>query len=102
MMRMMRCLASLLPVQDLACLATFLVVNAASFLFSYRFLVDADASSEAVRMQASILLYGSAQSLIGYLGGFYAARIVYGIASRPPRPPREYEFVKSDDDILDE
>ena len=91
-------IVSNLPALNLACLAAFFLVNVGSFLFSYMFLVDADSRPGAVRMQMSILIYGGAQSLIGYLGGFYTARLVH--AAGQPRT-REYEFVKSDDDILD-
>jgi predicted MFS family arabinose efflux permease len=85
--------------RDGVCLAVFLAVNAGSFVFSYFFLIDKDAGFKAARMQLSILIYGSAQSLIGYLGGFCIARMVY--CGQCHARPREYEFVKSDDDILD-
>ena len=67
-----------LPSRDLMCLVLFLLFNAGAFLFSYYFIMDTDADAKATRMQSSILAYGCAQSLIGYLGGFYIARIVYG------------------------
>jgi len=85
---------------DLACIAGFIVVNAASlFVGSLFFLSDADSMDpRAARMHTHVLAYGSAQSLIGFLGGFYLCKLLLVHMHRRPRP--EYAFVRSDDDFL--
>jgi len=89
-------------VQDMRCILVFVVLTAVSFLGSYFFIMERGSDSKTDRMQASILIYGSMQSFIGFLGGFHIAKLVYSQSSFPYLV-REggYGFVKSDDDIME-
>lgn len=78
-------------VQDLRCLFAFIFVSALSYLFSYFFIMGRSSDARIDHMQASVLLYGSTQSLIGFVGGFYMAKLMYFY------PRSEYAPVKSDD-----
>lgn len=95
-------LSLLLPTtQDLRCFFIFLVVSALSFLFSYFFIMDHYTDPKIDRMQASILIYGSTQSLIGFFGGFHIAKTLYLVAVTRGYHNNEYSFVKSDEDLLE-
>jgi hypothetical protein len=80
-------------VQDMRCILVFVVLTATSFLFSYFYIMDRPADAKTERVQASILIYGSAQSFIGFMGGFYISKLIY---AREP-----YDFVRSDEDIME-
>jgi hypothetical protein len=82
---------------DMLCIVVFVVLNAISFLVSYFFIMDAPIDEKTARFQSSILLYGSSQSFIGFLGGFYISKILHTLVNTQ----REYAFVKSDEDIMD-
>jgi hypothetical protein len=82
---------------DMLCIVVFLIVNAISFLASYVFIMDPPNDAKGAKMQSSILIYGSSQSFIGYVGGFYISKILYGTMPQQ----RDYVFVKSDEDIMD-
>jgi hypothetical protein len=74
------------------------------FLSGWRAPADLDAklNVKAERMRSSILLYGSAQSLIGFVGGFYLSKLVH--TTLPPVNPYMtggYGYVKSDDDVAE-
>jgi len=79
--------------QDLVCVTTFLLIAGISFIAGYFFLIDASADSKTIHMQSSILIYGSVQSLIGYMGGFCISKIIYSA------PPPTHVFLRSADDI---
>jgi hypothetical protein len=49
------------------------------------------------RFQMSLLIYGSAQLCIGFIGGFYISKLIYS----PPHQDVAYEFVKSDEDFME-
>ena len=82
---------------DVLCIVVFVIVNAVSFLVSYFFIMDTPTDAKSAKMQSNILVYGSSQSFIGYVGGFYVAKILYGTVTQQ----RDYAFVKSDEDIMD-
>ncbi len=88
--------------QELRCLLAFIVLTAVSFLVGYFLIMERGANAKAERMQSSILLYGSAQSLIGFVGGFYLSKMVHTLHS-PTNPYMTggYGYVKSDDDIAE-
>ena len=84
-------------IHDMRCIFVFVVVTAISFLFSYFFIMGRPSDAKTERMQASILIYGSAQSFVGFIGGFFISKVIYS----PWMLARDsYAFVKSDDDIL--
>ena len=83
----------------MVCIMVFMAINAFSALFSYLFIMDMNSDGKTVRIQSVMIIYGSTQSLVGYVGGFFIAKIVYSPCNQPKQ--REYAFVKSDEDILD-
>ena len=85
--------------RDLQILAIFIILSAVSHSLSYYFIMDHQAEAKAVRMQISILIYGSTQAFIGFLGGYFISKAVIQQDHIPLLSP--YSFVKSDDDILD-
>ena len=88
--------------QELRCLLVFIVLTAVSFLVGYFLVMERGANAKADRMRSSILLYGSAQSLIGFVGGFYLSKLVH--ATLPPANPYMtggYGYVKSDDEAAE-
>lgn len=93
--------------QDMRCFLVFVILTAVSFLGSYFFIMERAPDSKMERMQTSILVYGSMQSFIGLLGGFYVSKLLY-FSYPPPHASsfyvREggYGFVKSDDEIMAE
>jgi hypothetical protein len=87
--------------QELRCLLAFIVLTAVSFLVGYFLIMERGANAKAERMQSSILLYGSAQSLIGFVGGFYLSKMVHTLPPTNPYMTGGYGYVKSDDDIAE-
>jgi hypothetical protein len=87
--------------QDMRCIFVFIVLTALSFLCSHFFIMEHASDSRTERMQVSILVYGSSQSLIGFVGGFYISKLMYSLSSTTPYPTGGYGFVKSDDDIME-
>jgi hypothetical protein len=87
--------------QELRCLLAFIVLTAVSFLVGYFLIMERGANAKAERMQSSILLYGSAQSLIGFVGGFYLSKMVHALPPTNPYMTGGYGYVKSDDDIAE-
>ena len=81
--------------QDMRCIFIFIVVSALSYLFSYLFIMGHSSDGRIERMQASILIYGSAQSIIGFVGGFFISKTLY-VATR-----NEYACMRSEDCIVD-
>ena len=85
-------------VQDMRCILVLVVLTAISSLCSYFFIMERTPNTKAERFQMSLLIYGSAQSFIGFVGGFYISKLMY----YPPDPPDTvYGFVKSDEDIME-
>ena len=82
---------------DMLSIVVFVIVNSLSFLVSYFFIMDTPTDAKSAKMQSNILIYGSSQSFIGYVGGFYISKVLYGTVA----PQRDYAFVKSDEDIMD-
>jgi hypothetical protein len=82
--------------QDMRCILALVLLTAMSELCSYLFIMERSPNSKVERFQISLLLYGSAQSCIGFIGGFYIAKLIYS-------PPHDgvYCFVKSDEDIME-
>ena len=83
--------------QELRCLLAFIVLTAVSFLVGYFLIMKRGANAKAERMRSSILLYCSAQSLIGFLGGFYLSKLVHN-APANPYLTGGYGHVKSEED----
>jgi hypothetical protein len=87
--------------QELRCLFAFIVLTAVSFLVGYFLIMERGTNAKAERMQSSILLYGSAQSLIGFVGGFYLSKLVHTLPPANPYMTGGYGYVKSDDDVAE-
>ena len=81
--------------QDIRCIFIFIVASALSYLFSYFFIMGRGTDG---RIKASVLIYGNAQSLIGFMGGFYIAKTMYLVGV----PRGGYECVKPDNDEEEE
>ena len=83
-------------VQDMRCILVLVVLTAISSLCSYFFIMGRSTNLKMERFQISLLIYGSAQSFIGFVGGFYISKLMY-------HQPNDdaYGFVKSDDDIME-
>lgn len=84
-------------VQDMRCILVFVVLTSVSFLFSYFYIMERTSDNKVERFQASILMYGGAKSLIGFLGGFYISKLLYCSNARE----YSYSYVKSDNDIME-
>jgi hypothetical protein len=87
--------------QELRCLLAFIVLTAVSFLVGYTLIMERGPDHKAERMQSSILLYGSAQSLIGFLGGFYLSKLVHTLPPTNPFMTGGYGHVKSEDEFAE-
>ena len=81
-------------VQDMRCVFAFIVLSALSFLCGHFFIIERPPDSKVERMQAIMLLYGSVQSLIGFVGGFYVSKLLYATQSG-------YCVVRPDDITMD-
>jgi hypothetical protein len=87
-------------VQDMRCVLVFIVLTALSCLCSYFFVMEQTSDSKVKRIQASILIHGNIQALIGFMGGFYISKLLYSLPSTP-YVAAGYGFVKSDEDIME-
>lgn len=83
--------------QDMRCMLVLALLTAISELCSYLFIMERSPNSKVERFQMSLLIYGSAQLCIGFIGGFYISKLIYS----PSHQDVAYEFVKSDEDFME-
>jgi len=83
--------------QDMRCIFAFIVLSAVSFLCGHFLVMERPPDAKEERMQASILIYGSVQSFIGLVGGFYISKLLYGHSPAPGG----YGYVRSDENVME-
>ena len=57
----------------------FVLINGLTYLFSYHFLLDSQNKPALAKLNAVVIVYGSAQSFFGFLAGYCLAKFWYSL-----------------------